>query len=156
MIWRYGDQICWGPFVQGNQIDGDRLSRGTKLVGDHLSMVASPWGPNFLGPFAHGDRKWGTRNPGIKWVWDQMSRSHSTLHLFSAPDQPGRKQMHHWIKKKLRAYCPNIYILLGAFSEITSSNFQLLSLQKPGCWSSLQWVFCPVWRSILYLLDSAF
>jgi hypothetical protein len=34
-----------------------------------------PWGPNFWGQFVHGDRKWGTGSPGIKWVRDQMSRS---------------------------------------------------------------------------------
>ena len=54
-IRKYGDQIGWGPFVQGDQIlgdhlsmgtkfDGDRLSRGTKLVGDHLSMGTEFWG----------------------------------------------------------------------------------------------------------------
>ena len=60
MIWKYGDQIGWGPFVQGDQIfgdhlsmgtkfDGDRLSRGTKLVGDHLSR-----GTEFLGTGSGG------------------------------------------------------------------------------------------------------
>ena len=81
MIWKYGDQICWGlfvqrdqsglgPFVNGDRIfgdhlsvgtnfDGDRLSRGTKLVGDHLSLgtkffgTICPWGQEV------GDRKSG-------------------------------------------------------------------------------------------------
>jgi hypothetical protein len=62
MIWRYGDQIGWGPFVHaagtkflgticpggpnlmGTKFDGDRLSMGTKLVGDHLSMGTQFWG----------------------------------------------------------------------------------------------------------------
>jgi hypothetical protein len=70
MIWKYGDQIGWGPFVTGTKFDGDRLSRGTKLLG-----TICPWGLNFRGPFVHGDRKWGTGSPGIKWVQDQMIRS---------------------------------------------------------------------------------
>ena len=76
-IWKYRDQIGWGPFVQGDQIfgdhlsrgtkfDGDRLSRGTKLVGDHLSMgteilrTICPWGPNWLGDcLSRGTINWG-------------------------------------------------------------------------------------------------
>ena len=70
MIWRYGDQIGWGPFVQGDQIfgdnlskgtkfDGDSLFRGTKLVGDHLSMGTKFWGT--ICPWGQevGDRKFG-------------------------------------------------------------------------------------------------
>ena len=59
----------WGPFVQGDQILGDHLSRGTKFVGDcltrgtiwvggHLSM-----GTKFLGTI----RPWGQK------VGDQKS-----------------------------------------------------------------------------------
>ena len=33
MIWRYEDQIGWGPFVQGDQILGDHLSRGIDFMG---------------------------------------------------------------------------------------------------------------------------
>ena len=73
MIWKYGDQIGWGPFVQGDQIfgdhlsrgtkfDGDRLSRGTKLVGDHLSM-----GTKFLGTICPWGQEVGDRKSG-----DQM------------------------------------------------------------------------------------
>ena len=73
MIWKYGDQIGWGPFVQGGQIfgdhlsrgtkfDGDRLSRGTKLVGDHLSM-----GTKFLGTICPWGQEVGDRKSG-----DQM------------------------------------------------------------------------------------
>ena len=65
MIWKYGDQIC-----------GDHLSRGTLCPGgpNRLGTIC-PWGLNFLGPFVPGDREWGTVSPGIKWVWDQMTRS---------------------------------------------------------------------------------
>ena len=73
MIWKYGDQIGWGPFVQGDQIlgdhlsrgtkfDGDRLSRGTKLVGDHLSR-----GTKFLGTICPWGQEVGDRKSG-----DQM------------------------------------------------------------------------------------
>ena len=65
MIWKYGDHIGWGPFVQGDRIgtkfDGDRLSRGTKLVGDHLSMgtkflgTICPWGQE-VGDWKSGDQ----------------------------------------------------------------------------------------------------
>ena len=74
-IWSVIDwsQIGWGPFVQGDQIfgdhlsrgtkfDGDRLSRGTKLVGDHLSM-----GTKFLGTICPWGQKVGDRKSG-----DQM------------------------------------------------------------------------------------
>ena len=56
------DQISWGPFV-----------RGTKSLG-----TICLWGPNLMGSvcprgsFVEGVRKWGTGNPGIKWVRDQM------------------------------------------------------------------------------------
>ena len=43
-IWKYGDQIGWGPFVQEDQILGDHLSLGTELDGDHLSRRI-----NFMG-----------------------------------------------------------------------------------------------------------
>ena len=36
-IQKYGDQIGWGPFVQGDQIFGDHLSMGTEFDGDRLS-----------------------------------------------------------------------------------------------------------------------
>ena len=39
-----------GPFVQGDQIVGDRLSRGTKLAGDRLSR-----GTKLLGTRLAGD-----------------------------------------------------------------------------------------------------
>ena len=32
-----------------------------------------------------------------------------TVHLISAPDQPGRQRMCHYIRDKLRDYYPNIY-----------------------------------------------
>jgi hypothetical protein len=88
-IQKYGDQIGWGticpgePFVQGDQIFGDHLSRGTKFLG-----TICPWGPNLMGivcpggsilwgSFVQGDRKWGTGSPEIKWVRDQMCCSHN-------------------------------------------------------------------------------
>ena len=51
MIWKYGDQIGWGPFVQGDQIFGDHLSMGTKFDGDRLSR-----GINCRGSFVQGVR----------------------------------------------------------------------------------------------------
>ena len=42
-------------------------------------------------------------------LWVVLSIAVFTVHLISAPDQPGREQIYHFIKKKLRAYCPNIY-----------------------------------------------
>ena len=43
IIWKYGDQIGWGPFVQGDQIFGDHLSRGTGSGGPEV------WGSNGFG-----------------------------------------------------------------------------------------------------------
>ena len=42
-IWKYGDKIGWGPFVQEVQIFGDHLSMGTEFDGDCLSR-----GINFM------------------------------------------------------------------------------------------------------------
>ena len=58
MIWKYGDQIGWGPFVQW-----------AKFLG-----TICPWGPNLMRTVCPGGPKWGTGSPGIKWVRDQMSR----------------------------------------------------------------------------------
>ena len=55
-IWKYGDQIGWGPFVQGDHIFGDHLSMGSELDGDRLSR-----GINFMG------------NPGGQEVGDRKS-----------------------------------------------------------------------------------
>ena len=60
-IWKYGDRIGWGPFVQGDQIFGDHLSMGTEFVGDHLSRGFILWES-----FVQGYRKSGTGSPGIK------------------------------------------------------------------------------------------
>ena len=38
-----------------------------------------------------------------------LGRATCTVHLISAPGQPGRKRMYHYILEKLRAYCSNIY-----------------------------------------------
>ena len=72
MIWKYEDQIVWGPFVRGDQIFGDHLSRGTKFWGtismgtefdgDHLSR-----GINFMGIVCPGGQEVGDRKSG-----DQM------------------------------------------------------------------------------------
>jgi hypothetical protein len=80
MIWRYGDQIGWGPFVQGDQIlgdhlsrgikfDGDRLSRGIKFDGDRLSRVTK-WVGNHL---SMGTKFLGTICPWGQKVGDQKS-----------------------------------------------------------------------------------
>ena len=59
-----------------NKLVGDHLSRGTKSLG-----TICLGGPNLMGSvcprgsFVEGVRKWGTGNPGIKWVRDQMRRS---------------------------------------------------------------------------------
>ena len=62
MIWKYGDQIGWGPFVQGDQILGDHLSRGTEFDGDRLFR-----GINFMGTVCPWGQKVGGRKSG-----DQM------------------------------------------------------------------------------------
>ena len=57
---------------------GGLLDQGNLILGDHC-----PWGPNLIRTicpggsilcwfFVQGDRKWWSRNPGIKWVRDQM------------------------------------------------------------------------------------
>ena len=48
------DQIGWGPFVHGDQIFGDHLSRGTELVGDRLSRGTNQLGTNCGGPNVRG------------------------------------------------------------------------------------------------------
>ena len=48
---KYGDQIGWGPFVQGDQFYEDRLSRGTGSGGPEIwgssgfgtKWFAAPW-----------------------------------------------------------------------------------------------------------------
>ena len=73
MIWQYGDQMVWGPFVQGDQIFGDHLSRGTKLVGARLSMGTKffgdqlSMGTKFLGTICPWGQEVGDRKSG-----DQM------------------------------------------------------------------------------------
>ena len=61
-IQKYGDQIGWGPFVQGDQILGDHLSMGIEFDGDHLSR-----GINFIGIVCPGGQELGDRESG-----DQM------------------------------------------------------------------------------------
>ena len=93
MIWKYGDQIGWGPFVQGDQIfgnhlpkgtkfDGDHFSRGTKLVGDYLSMgtkflgTICPWGQE-VGDQKSGDQMGSGPNESQPnfWAWaDNLGR----------------------------------------------------------------------------------
>ena len=58
---KFGDQIGWGPFVQGDQIFGDHLSMGTKFD-DCLSR-----GINFKGIICPGGREAGDQKFG-----DQM------------------------------------------------------------------------------------
>ena len=61
-IWKYGDQISRGPFVQGDQIFGDHLSMVTEFDGDRLSR-----GINFKGIVCSGGQEVGDRKSG-----DQM------------------------------------------------------------------------------------
>ena len=61
-IRKYGDQIGWGPFVQGDQIFGDHLSMGTEFDGDRLSR-----GINFMGIVCPAGQEMGNQKSG-----DQM------------------------------------------------------------------------------------
>ena len=63
-IWKYGDQIGWGPFVQGDQILGDHLSMGTEFGGDRLSR-----GINFMGIVCPGGQEVGDRKSGDQMGW---------------------------------------------------------------------------------------
>ena len=56
-IQKYRVQIGWGPFVQGDQIFGDHLSRGTKFDGDRLSRGINFMGIVCLGGQEVGDQK---------------------------------------------------------------------------------------------------
>ena len=58
-IRKYGDQIGWEPFVQGDQILGDHLSMGTKYDEDRLSRGINFMGIVFPGGQEAGDRKSG-------------------------------------------------------------------------------------------------
>ena len=61
-IWIYGDQIGWGPFIQGDQIFGDHLYMETEFDGDRLSR-----GINFMGIVCPGRQEVGDQKSG-----DQM------------------------------------------------------------------------------------
>ena len=80
------DQIGWGPFVQRTKFSGTICPWGPIMIGTvcpggpNWMGTICPWGPNLWGPFVHGDRKWGTGSPGIKWVRDQMSRNRWNSH----------------------------------------------------------------------------
>ena len=67
MIWKYGDQIGWRPFVHGDQIFGDYFSMGTKFDEDHLSRGTKLVGTEFLGTICPWGQKVGDRKSG-----DQM------------------------------------------------------------------------------------
>ena len=63
MIWIYGDQIGWGPFVQGDQIFGTICPGGQKLIvqgdqffSDHLSMGTESGGPEVWGSIGFGTK----------------------------------------------------------------------------------------------------
>ena len=68
-IRKYGDQIDWGPFVQGDKKFGDHLSRGNDFDGDHLSR-----GINFMGIICPGGQEVGDQMSG-----DQMLSGPNTL-----------------------------------------------------------------------------
>ena len=75
-IKKYGDQIGWGPFVQGGQILGDHLSMGTEFDRDHLSR-----GINLMGIVCPEGQEVGDRKFG-----DQMGSGPNAL-------QPSRGQI---------------------------------------------------------------
>ena len=58
-IWKYGDKIGWGPFVQEVQIFGDHLSMGTEFDGDCLSR-----GINFMVTICPGGQEVGDQKSG--------------------------------------------------------------------------------------------
>ena len=46
---KYGHQIGWGPFVQGDKISGDHMSMETEFDGDRLSRGTESGGPEVRG-----------------------------------------------------------------------------------------------------------
>ena len=78
-IQKYGDQIGWGPFVQGDQIFGDHLTRGTIFLG-----TICPWGPKFDGDrLSSGINFMGIICPGGQEVGDQMSLEPNALQPYN-------------------------------------------------------------------------
>ena len=69
-IRKYGDQIGWEPFVQGDRFYGDRFSMETEFVGDHLSREM-----DLKGIVCPGGQEVRARKSGIKWVRDQLRSS---------------------------------------------------------------------------------
>ena len=61
-IRKYREKIGWGPFIRGDQILGEHLSRGTEFDGEHLSR-----GIDFMGIVCPGGQEVGNGNFG-----DQM------------------------------------------------------------------------------------
>ena len=70
LLINFGDQLSWGPFVQGDQMSQDCLyvcAWGPIVLG-----TICPWGPNMPGLFGLGDQLWGTKYLGTECVQDQM------------------------------------------------------------------------------------
>ena len=81
-IRKYGDQIGWGPFVQGDQIFGDHLSMGTEFDGDHLSRGINLMGIVCPGGQEVGDRKSGDQMGSGPNVSQPMSWGVKFFHIF--------------------------------------------------------------------------
>ena len=73
-IRKYGDQIDWRQFVQGNQILGDHLFMGTKFDGDRLSR-----GIEFMEIVCPGGKEVGDQKSRDQMgtIWDQMLHNQS-------------------------------------------------------------------------------
>ena len=70
------DLEIWGPNWLGTICPwGPNWLETVCPGGPNWLGTICPRGPDFWRPFVHGNSKWGTRSPGIKWVRDQMSRS---------------------------------------------------------------------------------
>ena len=74
-------------------------------------------------------------NP-IQLVYDRLNRATCTVVLNSVPDQLGRKQIYHY-KRRLRAYCPNIYTVV----TLPSCLRRLLNQNTMGS----NYLFCSNW-----------
>ena len=84
----HGYQIGWGPFVQGDQILGDYLSREAKFLGDHLSRGTKfdgdhlSSGINFMGIVCPGQQEVGDRKSGDQ-IGSEPNASQPAFLLFS-------------------------------------------------------------------------
>ena len=126
--WTNGPQPIWSPWKMVPRIFC--LSRGPSCNdlerwGPNWLGTICQWGPNFWGLFVHGDRKWGTGSPGIKWARDQMR--------CSLPRQPKISSFIdlslHWVSK-----------VLASAHKLSGDKPPLKSLCVPsGLWAMLCW-----------------